>query len=575
MSDFPIDLQFQMSRTQKNSNSRYHSSDPSKTVFDADEDIEEYLRSSLPKVQVIGVGGGGNNSVNRLMEMGIQGAESVAINTDAQHLLSVKADKKLLIGSFGNDRGIGAGNDPAVGRTAAIESSTELIEVLDGDLVFITCGLGGGTGTGAAPVIAELASKAGSLVISICTLPFGMEGLVRKKNASNGLEKIQQFSDMVVLVPNETLLRIFPNVSVLEGLAIANEVLVKAVRGITELITTPQLVNLDFSDVRKVVEESGVGLIGVGEAEEGPSQSIDVVSRALSNPLLEGMNPAEADRALVYVAGGPNFSIGAADEIVRDVRDRINPDAELIWGASVETSLSNRVRMVVIISSSRKEEEELGDYAAIDNPISADHASKEGAAIQEERKGILAGIKAKISRKNDDFQPSNEKSSPARVASVYEAIEEPAERLENLPVHHEQEIFVFSSGGVPLAHLSPSWPRIVETGDPTMITGLFSAVQDMADNFIENGGVNEIVTGNKKCIFAAQTLGDSDFIRGVAVIDRHGDEKKARVDLMQSIQAVSNLLRENIPEWEVSDRLSKGNFTSESGSIDKNCPQAS
>ncbi|MHA2232952.1 MAG: cell division protein FtsZ, partial [Candidatus Hodarchaeales archaeon] len=479
---------------------------------------------------------------------------------------------KILIGSLGNDRGIGAGNDPSVGRTAALESANALENTIDGDLVFVTCGLGGGTGTGAAPVVAEMVSKAGSLVISVCTLPFGMEGVVRKKNAADGLEKIQEFSDMVVLVPNEILLRIFPNVSVLEGLAIANEVLVKAVRGITELITTPQLVNLDYSDVCKVVENSGIGMIGVGEADAGPTQSIDVVTRALSNPLLEGINPSEADRALVYVAGGNNFSIGAADEIVSDVRDRIHPDAELIWGASVEPSLADRIRMVVIISSSRCQSNASSEISAKEEPLMPSMLpAEQEMRVPVVKKGIIAGLKAKITGKKN----SQEEISPAKTASVYDAIEMPAEKLESLPVHHEQEIFVFSSGGVPLAHLSPSWPQLVETSDPTVMTGLFSAVQDMADNFIENGGVSEIVTGNKKCIFAAQMLGESDFIRGVAIIGRQGNERKARNDLMESIKAVSNLLRQNIPEWEVSDRLSKGKFLSQSESIENKSLPAS
>ncbi|NHJ31223.1 MAG: hypothetical protein FK732_00030, partial [Asgard group archaeon] len=440
------------------------------------------------------------------------------------------------------------------------------------------CGLGGGTGTGAAPVVAELARKAGALVIAVCTLPFGMEGIVRKNNAEKGLKQIKQFSDMVVLIPNETLLRIFPNVSVLEGLAIANEVLVKAVRGITELITTPQLVNLDFSDVRKVVENSGVGLIGVGEVAEGPTQSVDVVSRALSNPLLDGMSPSLAERALVYVAGGPNFSIGAADEIVSSIRDRLHPEAELIWGASVEPDLENRIRIVVVISNSRNGRKSSNSASSTDkithkgdNLSSNDVATVTASEVSSyaittdsgnitDKKGILAGIKAKISRKDRVSAEQDDIVIPEKVATIYDSIAEPAEKFENLPVHHEQEIFVFSSGGVPLAHLSPSWPNIIETDDdPAMITGLFSAVQDMADNFIENGGVQQIVTGNKKCIFASHVVGESDFIRGVAVLDRRlGDEQKARNDLMESIRAVASLLRENIPEWEVSDRLSKG-----------------
>lgn len=565
MSDFPDGLLFQASKNQSNDLSKVVSAGQASAVFDVDEDIEEFLRSSLPKVQVVGVGGGGNNAIDRLMEQGILGAETIAINTDAQHLLSVKADKKILIGSLGNDRGIGAGNDPAVGRTAALECADELANTINGDLVFLTCGLGGGTGTGAAPVVAEMIRKAGRLVVSVCTLPFGMEGVVRKKNAAAGLEKIQEFSDMVVLVPNEILLRIFPNVSVLEGLAIANEVLVKAVRGITELITTPQLVNLDYSDVCKVVENSGIGMIGVGEADAGPTQSIDVVTRALSNPLLEGINPSEADRALVYVAGGNNFSIGAADEIVSDIRDRIHPNAELIWGASVEPSLADRIRMVVIISSSRYQSSASSEISAKEEPLMPDMLpAEQEIQIPAVKKGIIAGLKAKITGKNK----SQEEISPGKTASVYDAIEVPAEKLESLPVHYEQEIFVFSSGGVPLAHLSPSWPQLVETSDPTVMTGLFSAVQDMADNFIENGGVSEIVTGNKKCLFAAQKLGESDFIRGVVIIGRQGNERKARNDLMESIGAVSNLLRQNIPEWEVSDRLSKGNFLPQSESLD-------
>ncbi len=570
MSDFPDDLFFQLAENQENTYSKVAISDDSQTVFDGDEDIQQFLELSLPKVQVIGVGGGGNNAIDRLMDLGIKGAETIAINTDAQHLLSVKAHKKLLIGPSEKERGLGAGNNPKIGRMAALENIEKIQELISGNLVFVTCGLGGGTGTGVAPVVAELAREMGNLVISICTLPFGMEGQVRKKNADEGLELINRHSDMVVLVPNETLLRIFPTVSVREGLAIANEVLVKSVRGITELITMPQLVNLDFSDVRKVVENSGVGLIGVGETEEGPNQAAEVVARTLNNPLLDGINSAkEASRALVFVAGGSEFTIGAADEIVNLVRGKIHPDAELIWGASVEPSLGNRIRLILIISNSNEVDDNISNIDHLKDFTNDVNSEDSVSTNQIETKGFLSGLKSKITRKEPSISSRTEQSNPEKRATVYKDIEKPAERLDSIPVHRDQEIFVFSSCGVPLAHVSPSWPNFIENGDPIMITGLFSAVQDMADNFIENGGVHQIVTGNKKCIFASQLVGETDFIRGVAILNRHSNEEQARIDLMESIKAVSNLLKQNIPEWEVSDHIEKTNLLKKRASSNK------
>ncbi|MFX0062640.1 MAG: cell division protein FtsZ [Candidatus Hermodarchaeota archaeon] len=324
----------------------------SKTYTEMNDEIRQILENSLPRIQVWGIGGAGNNAINRLMNLGVEGAEMIAVNTDAQHLLSVMADRKVLIGKE-TTRGFGAGNLPKIGELSAIESAEEIKEIMEADLVFVTYGLGGGTGTGAGPVVAKLAREKGSLAVVTCTMPFRMEGLKRSQNASEGLERIKEISDTLVLVPNERLLQLSPDITMKMGFMIADEVLVRAVKGITELIMKPQLINLDFADVQRVVADGRIGMIGYGESNNQNNRVEEAVRETLENPLLCDVDVSSAKRALICISGGDSLSLAEAQEAVLKISNQIDPDAEVIWGASIEPDLTNSLRIICILSGVR------------------------------------------------------------------------------------------------------------------------------------------------------------------------------------------------------------------------------
>src|SRR3989338_1031790 len=232
----------------------------------ADKELEELLARQRTTIKVIGCGGGGNNTVNRITEVGVWGAETIAVNTDAQDLLYTNADKKILIGRE-STRGLGAGSDPKVGELAAKETEHEIKQLLqNADMVFITCGLGGGTGTGSAPFIAELAKKQGALTVAVVTMPFTMEGNRRYENAVVGLQKLERNTDTLIVIPNDKLIELTPDLPIHTAFKVADEILTNAVKGIAELVTRTGLVNLDFADIKAVMSDGGVSLIGVGES---------------------------------------------------------------------------------------------------------------------------------------------------------------------------------------------------------------------------------------------------------------------------------------------------------------------
>jgi cell division protein FtsZ len=255
-----------------------------------DKDIEEVLRELQTQIAVIGCGGGGSNTITRIMEEGVHGARLVAINTDAQHLIRTKADHRILIGRQ-RTRGLGAGSIPQVGEEAALETEDEIKSAVDGcDMVFITTGLGGGTGTGAAPIIAKAARDEGALTIAVVTLPFTAEGAIRMENAEAGLERLRDVADTVIVVPNDRLLEVVPRLPLYAAFKVADEVLMRAVKGITELITMPGLVNLDFADVRTVMERGGVAMIGMGESDsEDKASSRKYMSASIPRHGLSGV----------------------------------------------------------------------------------------------------------------------------------------------------------------------------------------------------------------------------------------------------------------------------------------------
>lgn len=313
-----------------------------------DEELATLLQKQSARVKVIGCGGGGGNCVSRMKEIGIKGCEIIAINTDAQDLLYTNVDTKILIGRE-LTKGLGAGSNPKVGEQAAKESEQEIRKKLsDADLVFITCGLGGGTGTGSSPEVAKIAKKNGALTIGVVTLPFTVEGQKRIENAQEGLEKLAPITDTLIVIPNDKLLEIAPELPIHTAFKVADEILTNAVKGITELITKSGLVNLDFADVKAVMTNGGVSLIGIGESDS-QNRAIDAVNSAINNPLLS-VDISNATGALVNIIGGNSMSLDEYKQVVEVVGSKISSDAKLISGAQISPDMENSVKVLLIIT---------------------------------------------------------------------------------------------------------------------------------------------------------------------------------------------------------------------------------
>jgi cell division protein FtsZ len=313
-----------------------------------DDELQEVLKDLQTDITVVGCGGAGGNTVDRMYEEGIQGAQLVAANTDVQHLVEIESDTKILMGEQ-KTKGRGAGSLPQIGEEAAVESKEELAGAIDGsDMVFVTAGLGGGTGTGSAPVVAQSSRDAGALTIAIVTTPFTAEGEVRRTNAEAGLERLRDVADTVIVVPNDRLLESVGKLPVKQAFKVSDEVLMRSVKGITELITKPGLVNLDFADVKTVMERGGVAMIGLGESDS-QSKSTDSVRSALRSPLLD-VDISGANSALVNVTGGSDMSIEEAEGVVEEIYERIDPDARIIWGTSVDETLDGTMRTMIVVT---------------------------------------------------------------------------------------------------------------------------------------------------------------------------------------------------------------------------------
>jgi cell division protein FtsZ len=314
-----------------------------------DDELASVVKDLETKITVVGCGGAGGNTVTRMMEEGIHGAKLVAANTDAQHLADeVDADTKILIGKK-RTGGRGAGSVPKIGEEAAQENIEDIQQSIDGsDMVFVTAGLGGGTGTGAAPVVAQAAQEAGALTISIVTIPFTAEGERRRANADAGLERLRAVSDTVIVVPNDRLLDYAPSMPLQDAFKICDRVLMRSVKGMTELITKPGLVNVDFADVRTIMENGGVAMIGLGESDS-ENKAQDSIRSALRSPLLD-VEFDGANSALVNVVGGRDMSIEEAEGVVEEIYDRIDPDARIIWGASVNEEFEGKMETMIVVT---------------------------------------------------------------------------------------------------------------------------------------------------------------------------------------------------------------------------------
>ncbi|RFA21097.1 cell division protein FtsZ [Subtercola boreus] len=301
----------------------------------------------LAVIKVVGIGGGGVNAVNRMIELGLRGVEFIAINTDAQALLMSDADVKLDVGRE-LTRGLGAGADPEVGRRAAEDHAEEIEEALAGaDMVFVTAGEGGGTGTGGAPVVARIAKSIGALTIGVVTKPFGFEGKRRMAQAEDGVATLKNEVDTLIVVPNDRLLEISDRgISMLEAFSTADQVLLAGVQGITDLITTPGLINLDFADVKSVMQGAGSALMGIGSAR-GADRAIKAAELAVASPLLEASIEG-AHGVLLSIQGGSNLGIFEINDAAKLVQDAVHPEANIIFGAVIDDTLGDEVRVTVI-----------------------------------------------------------------------------------------------------------------------------------------------------------------------------------------------------------------------------------
>jgi cell division protein FtsZ len=301
----------------------------------------------LALIKVVGVGGGGSNAVNRMVDAGLAGVEFIAINTDAQALLMCDADVKMPIGST-ETRGLGAGADPSVGRAAAEESRDELKEALKGaDMIFVTAGEGGGTGTGAAPIVAQLAGELGALCVGVVTRPFAFEGRRRAEVASLGVEELRDHVDTLIVIENDRLLQVVDKrTSIVDAFKLADDVLRQGVQGITDLITIPGLVNLDFADVRTIMSEAGSALMGIGIAS-GEGRATAAARQAVSSPLLESSIEG-ATGILLNVTGGPNIGLFEVNEAAEVVTSAADQNANVIFGAVIDDALGDEVRVTVI-----------------------------------------------------------------------------------------------------------------------------------------------------------------------------------------------------------------------------------
>jgi cell division protein FtsZ len=321
----------------------------SNRTSETDKQLEEVLKSHQTKIRIVGAGGAGNNTVTRLLEAGIKGVDVIAVNTDAQDLLFAKADYKVLIGKTLTN-GLGAGSHPQKGEDAAKENIQEIEAVLEkSDMVFVTCGLGGGTGTGSAPVIAEVARKMGALTIGIVTLPFSDEGVVRLENARRGLALLQEKVDTVIVIQNDRLLDLAPDMPLNAAFKVADGILVNAVKGVTELVTEKGLVNLDFADVRTIMQNGGLAMIGIGECDSDQGAA-EAAEKALRNPLLE-VDITGARSALINITGGKEMSLKSAKTIMKIIAERLDPTARIIWGARVDDSMAQSIRVMVIVTN--------------------------------------------------------------------------------------------------------------------------------------------------------------------------------------------------------------------------------
>jgi len=320
-----------------------------------DEELKRIAAQLDVCIKIVGCGGGGSNTINRCVDAGVSGAQLCALNTDAKHLLTIRAPKKILIGKTVT-RGLGAGAIPEVGEQAARENDMEIREFLNGaNIVFITAGMGGGTGTGSAHYVARIAKEQiRALTIGVVTLPFKAEGTVRMENAMSGLDKLRRITDTTIVIPNDKLLELVPKLPVDAAFKVADEVLMQTIKGLTEIITKPGLVNLDYADIMTVMNEGGVAFVGIGEANSDDDDRVKTaVNEALHSPLLGEINLKQAAGALIRVVGGPDMTVGEAQKAAEIVTNSVADRARIIWGCSIDPEVEGTIKILLILTGAQ------------------------------------------------------------------------------------------------------------------------------------------------------------------------------------------------------------------------------
>jgi len=360
----------------------------------------EELTEMRARIKVIGVGGGGGNAINSMISSGITGVDFVAINTDTQALSLSLAPLKMQIGARVT-KGLGAGSNPELGRAAAMEDSSRIEEILKGsDMVFITAGMGGGTGTGGAPVIAAIARELGILTVAVVTKPFYYEGKKRIENALKGIEELKKNVDSIILIPNDRIKMVAERgMSLTKAFELVNDVLRQAVQGITDLILKPGLINLDFADVKTILSGSGRAVMGIGVAS-GKNSGIEAARRAVTNPLLEDADIKGARRVLLNITGGPDLDIDTVNEVCSFIYDAVHDDVHLIFGAVIDENLNNTVKVTIVATDYSGEGDKQFDKVKEISMIKNEESGLKRSVKEESR---ILGAKRVLSKSLDNF----------------------------------------------------------------------------------------------------------------------------------------------------------------------------
>ena len=361
------------------------------------------------QIRVLGIGGAGNNTINHLMKNKLKGLETIAINTDAQHLIDVSSDKKILIGK-NITAGLGSGGDPELGERAIRESQQDIIDMLqETDLLFLTCGLGGGTGTGATPIIGKLAKEEGILTVAVVTMPFSEEGIIRWENAKIGLEKLKKYVDTLIVLENNKLIDLYPDLSLQKAFNASDDILINALEGLSNMVLKRGLVNLDFADISIVMKDGPNAFIGFGESDS-ENKIHEAIQRAIIHPMME-QDISGAQSALIHITGGPNLKLQEARQIIKIVTEKLDPNARIIWGATIQKHLRNTLKVMLIVSGLQKETkiEERIVQSQSESQLIEDFSKSSSVALNEDMYDIKETIL------NSDIDEDREDRSSKKI----------------------------------------------------------------------------------------------------------------------------------------------------------------